>query len=51
MAALDDSRSSVGEHNTVTNLRYFGSQSTKVGSWSDEADIAFPIKTGRMQAI
>ncbi|GLJ27902.1 hypothetical protein SUGI_0547790 [Cryptomeria japonica] len=45
MVALEDNRSGTGEQNRVTNLRYFGSQSTKVGSWSDEADIAFPIKT------
>ncbi|GLJ25907.1 hypothetical protein SUGI_0496670 [Cryptomeria japonica] len=51
MAALDDSRSGVGKQNRVTNLRYSSSQSTKVGSWSDEADIAFPIKTSRMQAV
>ncbi|GLJ16469.1 hypothetical protein SUGI_0280400 [Cryptomeria japonica] len=51
MVALVGSRSGVGEQNWDTDLRYFGSQSMKVGSWSDEADIVFPIKTGRIQAV
>ncbi|GLJ08244.1 hypothetical protein SUGI_0084720 [Cryptomeria japonica] len=51
MAALDDNRSGAGERNRVTNLRYSGSQSTKVVYWSDEANIAFPIKIGRMQLV
>lgn len=51
MAALVGRRSGTGKQNKVTDLRYPGSQSTKVGSQSDEADIAFPIKTSRMQAV
>ncbi|GLJ38791.1 hypothetical protein SUGI_0790790 [Cryptomeria japonica] len=46
MAALDGSKIDTGDRSRVVDVRYSGAQSTKVGSWGDEADIAFPIETG-----
>ncbi|GLJ21245.1 hypothetical protein SUGI_0389830 [Cryptomeria japonica] len=48
MAALDGSRIDTSDRSRATDVRYSGAQSTKVGSWSDEADIAFPIETSRL---
>ncbi|GLJ29889.1 hypothetical protein SUGI_0590870 [Cryptomeria japonica] len=46
MAALDGSMTDTGDRSRVTDVRYSGALSMKVGSWSDEVDIAFPIETG-----
>ncbi|GLJ14775.1 hypothetical protein SUGI_0239660 [Cryptomeria japonica] len=51
MAALDGSRISTGDRSRITDVCYSGTQSTNVGSWSDEADIAFPIKIGRLHDV
>ncbi|GLJ55679.1 hypothetical protein SUGI_1196030 [Cryptomeria japonica] len=51
MAALDGSRINTGDRSRVTDVRYSGAQSSKVGSWRDEANIAFPIETGRLQVV
>ncbi|GLJ37650.1 hypothetical protein SUGI_0764920 [Cryptomeria japonica] len=50
MAALEGSRIGSGDRSRGTNVRSSGAQATKVGSWSDEVDIAFPIETGRLQS-
>ncbi|GLJ17578.1 hypothetical protein SUGI_0305780 [Cryptomeria japonica] len=46
MAALDGSRINTSDRSKVTDVRYSGAQPSKVGSWSNEADIAFPIEIG-----
>lgn len=51
MATLDGNRIDIGNRRRITDVPYFGTQSSKVGSWSDEVNIAFPIKTGRLRAI
>lgn len=51
MAALDGSKIDIGDRSRITDVRYSGAQSTKIGSRSDEADIAFPIETGRLHVV
>lgn len=50
MAALEGSRIDTGDRSRATDVPSLGAQAVKVGSWSDEADIAFSIKTGRLQS-
>lgn len=50
MAILEGSRIDSGDRSKGTDVQSSGAQAAKVGSWSDEADISFPIKTGRLQS-
>ncbi|GLJ40111.1 hypothetical protein SUGI_0821640 [Cryptomeria japonica] len=49
MAALEGSRIDSGDRRRGTDVRSSSAHAMKVGSWSDEADIAFPIETSRLQ--
>ncbi|GLJ18587.1 hypothetical protein SUGI_0330940 [Cryptomeria japonica] len=44
MAATEGSRSGSGYRSRDTDVRSSGVQAVKIGSWSDEADIAFPTE-------
>lgn len=46
---IEGSRSDNGNRSRVTDVQSFGVQATKIGSWSDESYIAFPIEAGRLQ--
>ncbi|GLJ29851.1 hypothetical protein SUGI_0589910 [Cryptomeria japonica] len=49
MVAIEGNKRDNGCRSRDTDVRCLGVQSTKIGSWSDEEDITFPIEAGRLQ--